>query len=352
MLLLAEKALPTWRPRSRQGRFSTAGLGPDGERQRVALSPGQLPQSGGFWRARWQGRPRGRRPSAMSPGARSSSPRGPWTGFASNWLPVLWTTATSWSAWVRPWSFGSLSRVGPTNRPICGGSLTSPRVRRWWAERATLEGLWADWVDRVVRPVEYEGREPGVSSLGPGEVPLWSPWARGERVPFHDGLLRIGLTGADLSQGPGALRRAALEATGFVVRHIVELASACGTGPKRFVVSGGGSAADRLATGHSRRARRGCPPRGRGRGSGPGCCLPGEDGAWPRDFDRRCSSMGEMVRAGGTITRLGRGRGRALPALAERVAVPMTGGPARGPTRYGGGFRRPGSCSQARASRT
>lgn len=103
-------------------------------------------------------------------------------------------------------------------------------------------GMWADWVDRVVRPSADEGEQSRLgSNLSPGDVPLWRPWAIGERVPFHDRSLRIGLADADLSQGPDALRRAALEATGFVVRHIVELASACGTKPKRFVVSGGGS---------------------------------------------------------------------------------------------------------------
>jgi xylulokinase len=103
-------------------------------------------------------------------------------------------------------------------------------------------GLWADWVDRTVRPTD--GDEVGAfsgPSLRPDDVPLWWPWAKGERVPFHDTSLRIGLAGADLSQGPAALRRAALEATGFVVRHIIERASACGTGAKRVVVSGGGS---------------------------------------------------------------------------------------------------------------
>ena len=150
--------------------------------------------------------------------------------------------AMSWSAWVRPWSFGSLSRGGPTNRRNLWRVPHIAAGKAMVGGASNAGGLWADWVDRVVRPGEDEGQEPRVvSSLSPGDVPLWSPWARGERVPFHDGLLRIGLTGADLSQGPGALRRAALEATGFVVRHIVELASACGTGPKRFVVSGGGS---------------------------------------------------------------------------------------------------------------
>ncbi len=109
-------------------------------------------------------------------------------------------------------------------------------------------GIWADWVDRVVRPGAVAHRPEAVAisdrywpNVRPGEVPVWWPWAKGERVPWHDRSLRVGLDGADLSQGPEAMRRAAFEATGFVVRHILELASASGTRPARFVASGGGT---------------------------------------------------------------------------------------------------------------
>jgi xylulokinase len=94
-------------------------------------------------------------------------------------------------------------------------------------------GMWVDWVDRAFR----HGDE---ATIEPRDVPLWWPWAKGERVPLHDRSLRIALAGADISQGPRALRRAAHEATGFVVRHIVELAATAGSSPQRFVISGGG----------------------------------------------------------------------------------------------------------------
>ena len=60
-------------------------------------------------------------------------------------------------------------------------------------------------------------------------------------MPWHDRSLRISLGDADLSHGPAALRRAAFEATGFVVRYILELAATSGTSPQRLVVSGGGT---------------------------------------------------------------------------------------------------------------
>jgi len=98
---------------------------------------------------------------------------------------------------------------------------------------STAGGMWADWVDRALRPDDE-------AAVEPGDVPVWWPWVKGERVPLHDRSLRVAFAGADISHGPGALRRAAFEATGFVVRHIVELAEASGTSPQRFVMSGGG----------------------------------------------------------------------------------------------------------------
>ncbi|MGC8627151.1 MAG: xylulokinase [Acidimicrobiales bacterium] len=96
-------------------------------------------------------------------------------------------------------------------------------------------GLWVDWVNKLLRDAPAGGDD-----LVASEVPVWWPWVRGERVPWHDPDLRVSLSGGRLSQGAGALRRGAFEATGFVVRHILELASACGTQPTRVLVSGGG----------------------------------------------------------------------------------------------------------------
>ncbi|HUC13616.1 MAG TPA: FGGY-family carbohydrate kinase [Acidimicrobiales bacterium] len=98
---------------------------------------------------------------------------------------------------------------------------------------STAGGMWVDWVDRALRPDDE-------TNIEPWDVPVWWPWAKGERVPLHDRSLRVALAGADISHGPRALRRAACEATGFVVRHIVELAAGTGTSPQRFVLSGGG----------------------------------------------------------------------------------------------------------------
>jgi xylulokinase len=137
---------------------------------------------------------------------------------------VVWLCLSTWperppkGLWVVPHVLGG--------RTLVGGA-------------SNAGGMWVDWADRVLRG----GPEGALPALRPAEIPLWWPWANGERVPWHDPGLRIGLAGADLSHGPGALRRAALEATGFVARHILEGAAAtCGTVPRRVIASGGGSA--------------------------------------------------------------------------------------------------------------
>ncbi|MCZ7630240.1 MAG: FGGY-family carbohydrate kinase [Microthrixaceae bacterium] len=82
----------------------------------------------------------------------------------------------------------------------------------------------------------------------PGEVPLWLPFIRGERVPLHDPSRRAELHDAHLVHGPEHMLRAVYESSGFVIRRHLELAGLLdGTGPttaRRVVVSGGGSRDD------------------------------------------------------------------------------------------------------------
>jgi xylulokinase len=69
---------------------------------------------------------------------------------------------------------------------------------------------------------------------------VWAPYPRGERVPLHDPARRAGLHDLDLTHGPGAVVRAAHEASAFVVRHQLERA---GLSPRRVVATGGGTRA-------------------------------------------------------------------------------------------------------------
>jgi xylulokinase len=92
-------------------------------------------------------------------------------------------------------------------------------------------GLFLGWVDRVVGQGDPE-------SVDPHRVPVWSPYIRGERTPFHDPDRRAMLDCLDLTQDAASLRRAAYEASGFVVRQLIELS---GAPVSRIVAAGGGT---------------------------------------------------------------------------------------------------------------
>lgn len=92
-------------------------------------------------------------------------------------------------------------------------------------------GLFLGWVDRLVGPGDP-------AAVDPRRVPVWSPYVRGERTPFHDPDRRGMLDGLDLTHDAASLRRAAYEASGFVVRQVIELSRAP---VSRIVAAGGGT---------------------------------------------------------------------------------------------------------------
>jgi xylulokinase len=92
-------------------------------------------------------------------------------------------------------------------------------------------GLFLGWVDRLVGQGDP-------AAVDPGRVPVWSPYIRGERAPLHDSDRRAAVDGLDLTHDAAALRRAAFEASGFVVRRLIELSGAPAT---RIVATGGGT---------------------------------------------------------------------------------------------------------------
>jgi xylulokinase len=105
--------------------------------------------------------------------------------------------------------------------------------------------LFADWARTMTggssRPKASGAGTGGDEPLRPGDpyrVPVWLPYLRGERTPFHEPSLRSSLHGLDIAQGPDSVLRAAHEASGFVVRRIIERS---GFGAKRIVATGGGS---------------------------------------------------------------------------------------------------------------
>lgn len=92
-------------------------------------------------------------------------------------------------------------------------------------------GLFLSWVDRLLAPAAD-------APVDARRIPVWAPYVRGERVPYHDPDRRATLDGLDLTQDSAAVRRAAYEASGFVVRQLVECS---GAPAARIVATGGGT---------------------------------------------------------------------------------------------------------------
>src|SRR5262249_835018 len=102
-------------------------------------------------------------------------------------------------------------------------------------------GLFCDWVSRLVGASSDEETPRGAHPRHPERVPVWAPYVRGERAPLNDPDIRAVLDGLDLTHDAAAVRRAAFEASGFVVRRAIDAArDAIGAEPKRVIASGGG----------------------------------------------------------------------------------------------------------------
>ena len=98
--------------------------------------------------------------------------------------------------------------------------------------------LFVDWARSLLRNVRAAAPSQDGRSGDPRRVPLWLPYLRGERVPFHDTSLRAGLFDLDITDDPSGVSRAAYEASGFVVRSIIDRS---GVRARRVVASGGGT---------------------------------------------------------------------------------------------------------------
>jgi xylulokinase len=101
--------------------------------------------------------------------------------------------------------------------------------------------LFVDWARMLLRGAPKPGpdREKLAPRLGhPDRVPVWLPYIRGERTPFEDHTLRSNLYGLDIGSDAVSLERAAFEASGFVIRRLLDMA---GVPAIRIVASGGGS---------------------------------------------------------------------------------------------------------------
>jgi xylulokinase len=100
-------------------------------------------------------------------------------------------------------------------------------------------GMFCDWVARLVGPAAPD------APVHPERVPVWAPYPRGERSPLNDPTRRATLDRLDLTHDAAAVRRAAHEASAFVVRRAIDAArSGFASDAKRIVASGGGTRVD------------------------------------------------------------------------------------------------------------
>lgn len=148
---------------------------------------------------------------------------------------IVWAVVDEWvdapGLWTVPHTVaGKVLVGGPSN----AGALFVD-----WA-RSLLHGPRRPSSRRAHRLDTAEGHDRGqVPRRGhPDRVPVWMPYVRGERAPFHDTTLRSSLHGLDITHDADAMERAAYEASGFVVRHMLDLGQ---VKARRIVASGGGT---------------------------------------------------------------------------------------------------------------
>ncbi len=121
------------------------------------------------------------------------------------------------------------------------GAVTPPSILAFPDDAGVLTataasnagGLFLNWVDRTVAR--------GSGRVAPDGVPVWVPYIRGERTPWQDPNRRASVVDVHLGHDGSALRRGAFEASGFVVRHLLELMDVA---PRRVVAVGGGTQVD------------------------------------------------------------------------------------------------------------
>ena len=127
---------------------------------------------------------------------------------------IIWVLDTGWKEVPGLWTIPHLG--GLENKSFIGGA-------------SNAGGLFLNWALRLTEPTSEDPV--------PDRVPVWEPYVRGERTPYHNPNRRAVLHDLNLTHDAAAVRRAAYEASGFVTRHHIEMT---GVEPKRIVATGGG----------------------------------------------------------------------------------------------------------------
>ena len=116
----------------------------------------------------------------------------------------------------------------PGTRNLAGGMATSGAITGWLRELFGSPG-YGELLELAA------GSGVGANGL------LMLPYFAGERTPIMDPGARGVIAGLTLSHTRGDLYRAALEATGYAVRHNIEAIEAAGGDIRRIVAVGGGT---------------------------------------------------------------------------------------------------------------
>jgi xylulokinase len=146
---------------------------------------------------------------------------------------VVWAVVDEWIESPGLWTVPHLV----PGKSMVGGPSNAGALFVDWA-RSLLSGPGRRPVGPA--PPRLGSEQPGAlgRSGDPRRVPVWLPYVRGERAPYHDPGLRASLHDLDITHDAAAVERGAYEASGFVVRAMLERA---GIKARRIVASGGGS---------------------------------------------------------------------------------------------------------------
>lgn len=130
----------------------------------------------------------------------------------------------------------------PAIDPALGTTPASgPGVFHVGGATAAAGGL-TDWVRQLTGEQEFEPLLKLAAGVQPGsDGVLILPYFAGERAPIFDAQARGVISGLTLHHGAGELYRAALESTGYAIRHIFDALDREGVDRRRLMAAGGGT---------------------------------------------------------------------------------------------------------------
>lgn len=158
-------------------------------------------------------------------------------------LAIFGATLVTWivtDRWVEAPGLFTVPHTVP-DRVLIGGPSNAGALFVDWARRLLRLSRQPRPPAGVVQPAPFaedDGPAEALRRGDPRRVPVWLPYLRGERSPFNDPLLRASVHGLDITQDSSAIERAAYEASGFVIRRLLDRA---GVAARRVVASGGGA---------------------------------------------------------------------------------------------------------------